>query len=75
MFDYRLFIFNPNLGIDLCVQLLLKYNVKFDNFTLFSGCKLSIHMLIARFGYHLVSQFDDLHRSVHFGIFLIFDFQ
>ena len=30
-----MFIFNPNLGVDLQVQLLLKYKVKFDNFGLF----------------------------------------
>ena len=35
MFDHRLFIFNPNLGVNLRVQLLLKYKVKFDNFGLF----------------------------------------
>ena len=34
-FDHRLFIFNPNLGVDLKGQLLLKYKVKFDNFSLF----------------------------------------
>ena len=35
MFDHLLFIFNQNMGIDLQVQLLLKYKVKFDNFGLF----------------------------------------
>ena len=35
MFDHLLFIFNPNVGVDLRVQLLLKYKVKFDNFGLF----------------------------------------
>ena len=32
MFDHQLFIFNPNLGVDLWEQLILKYKVKFDNF-------------------------------------------
>ena len=32
MFDHRLFIFNPNLGVDVEGQLLLKYYVKFDKF-------------------------------------------
>ena len=46
MFDHLVLIFNPNLGVDLRVQLLSKYKVKFDNFGLFesSGCKLSIYM-------------------------------
>ena len=35
MFDHQLIIFNPNLGIDLREQLLLKYKVKFDTFGLF----------------------------------------
>ena len=35
MFDHRLFIFNPNLGVDLRGKLLLKYKVKFDNFGIF----------------------------------------
>ena len=35
MFDHRLFIFNPNLGVGLRNQLLLKYKLKFDNFGLF----------------------------------------
>ena len=66
MFDHVQFIFNPKLGVDLRRQLLSKYKVKFDNFGLFG---------IEIFGYHFVSQFEDLHRSIHFGIFLIFDFQ
>ena len=61
MFDQWLFIFNPNLDVDFRGQLLLIYNV---NLTIlvsleFSDCKLSIHMSIARFGHHLVSQFHD----------------
>ena len=44
MFDHRLFIFNPNLGIDLRGQLLSKYKVKFDNFDLF-GILLSVSFL------------------------------
>ena len=44
MFDHRLFIFNPNLGIDLRGQLLSKYKVKFDNFGLF-GILLSVSFL------------------------------
>ena len=35
MFDQPLFIFNPNLGIHLRDQLLLKYKLEFDNFDLF----------------------------------------
>ena len=35
MFDQALFIFNPNLDVDLQDQLLLKYKLKFDNFGLF----------------------------------------
>ena len=34
-FDQLLFIFNPNLGVDLRDQLLLKYKLKFDDFSLF----------------------------------------
>ena len=34
-FDQIVFIFNPNLGIDLRDQLILKYNLKFDNFGLY----------------------------------------
>ena len=34
-FDHVLFILNPNLGIDLQGQLILKYKVKFDNFGVF----------------------------------------
>ena len=34
-FDQLQFIFNPNLGVDLWDQLLLKYKLKFDNFGLF----------------------------------------
>ena len=37
MFDHLLFIFNSNLGIDLRVQLLSKYMVKFDNFGIFES--------------------------------------
>ena len=33
--DQPLFIFNPNLSVDLRDQLLLKYKLKFDNFGLF----------------------------------------
>ena len=32
LFDQLLFIFNPNLGVDLRGQLLIIYKVKFDNF-------------------------------------------
>ena len=35
MFDHRLFIFNPKLGIDVREKLVLKYKVKFDKFYLF----------------------------------------
>ena len=35
MFDQTLFIFNPNFGVDLRDQLLLKDKLKFDNFGLF----------------------------------------
>ena len=35
MFDQTLFIFNPNLGVDLQDQLLFKYKLEFDNFGLF----------------------------------------
>ena len=35
MFDQPLFIFNPNLDIDLRDQLLLKYKLEFDDFGLF----------------------------------------
>ena len=35
MFNQQLFIFNPNLGVDLRGQLLLKYLMKFNNFGLF----------------------------------------
>ena len=70
-FDQLLFIFNPNLGVDLQDQLLLKYKLEFDNFGLFG-----MLWLLAFFLYiNLISQFENLHRSVHFGIFLIFDFQ
>ena len=34
-FDHLLFIFNPNLGVDLKDQLLLEYKLKFNNFGLF----------------------------------------
>ena len=34
-FDQPLFIFNPNLGIDLRDQLLLKYKLEFENLGLF----------------------------------------
>ena len=34
-FDQPLFIFNPNLGVHLWDQLLLKYKLDFDNFDLF----------------------------------------
>ena len=34
MIDHLLLIFNLNLGVDLRVQLILKYKVKFDNFDL-----------------------------------------
>ena len=34
-FDQLLFIFKPNVGADLRDQLLLKYKLKFDNFSLF----------------------------------------
>ena len=34
-FDQPPFIFNPNLGVDLRDQLLLKYKLEFDNFGLF----------------------------------------
>ena len=45
-FDQLLSIFNPNLGVDLRGQLLLKYKVKFNNFVSMesSDRKLSIHM-------------------------------
>ena len=76
-FDQALFIFNMILGIELRDQLLVKYKLEFDNLVSSesSGCYLSIDISISRFRYHLVSQFEDLHRSVHFEIFLIFDFQ
>ena len=76
MFNQQLFIFNPNLGVDLPGQLLLKYKVKFDKFGFLesSDRKIFIHMWITRFGYYLVSQFDDFDRGVHFGIFLIIYF-
>ena len=35
MFDHRLFIFNPNLGVDLREKLVLKYKMKFENFGVF----------------------------------------
>ena len=35
MFDQPLFIFNPNLGVDLRDQLLLKYKLEFYDFGLF----------------------------------------
>ena len=34
-FDQSLFIFNPNLGIYLWDQLLLKYKLEFNNFGIF----------------------------------------
>ena len=34
-FDQPLFIFNPNLGIELSDQLVLKYKLQFDNLGLF----------------------------------------
>ena len=34
-FGQPLFIFNPNLGVDLRDQLLLKYKLEFENFSLF----------------------------------------
>ena len=52
MFDQPLFIFNPNLGVDLRDQLLLKYKLKFDDFCLFGIFWLlnSIDILIERVG-------------------------
>ena len=35
MFDQPLIIFNPNLGVILRDQFLLKYKLEFDNFDLF----------------------------------------
>ena len=35
MFDQLVFIFNLNLGVDLRDQLLLKYKLEFDNFSVF----------------------------------------
>ena len=35
MFDQPLFIFNPNLGVNLRDQLLLKCKLEFDDFGLF----------------------------------------
>ena len=32
MFNQPLFIFNPNLGVDMQDQLLLKYKLEFDDF-------------------------------------------
>ena len=39
-FDQPLFIFNPNLGVELRDQLLFKYKLEFDNYAFFesSGC-------------------------------------
>ena len=67
-FDQPLLIFNQNLGVDLRDQLLLKYKLKFEILVFLesSGCYLSIDISIARFLYHLVSQFEDFHRSVFF---------
>ena len=39
-FDYLLFIFNLNLGVDLRVQLLSKYKMQLDNFALFGILRL-----------------------------------
>ena len=46
-FDQLLFIFNPNLGVDLRDQLLLKYKLKFDDFGLFGIlCLLAFHSYV-----------------------------
>ena len=40
-----------------------------------SSSYLFIDIQIERFGFHLTSQFDNFLSDVHFGDFLIFDFQ
>ena len=76
MVDQSLFIFNLNLVVDLRDQLLSKYKLEFDNFAL---CQilwfLAFYWYINYKIWISFDQFEDFLQSVHFRIFLIFDFQ